>query len=130
VNRDVTFWGMNWAPIKTFKNLVGFVKDVAQDPRIPAQDKKILLALIALIASPIDFIPDWIPVFGQLDDLVVLGLILDYFFRVLDSEVLLSHYPWGMKSFARVRRVAHFMAHLAPRAVKDKLWSYTGTPYR
>jgi uncharacterized membrane protein YkvA (DUF1232 family) len=121
---------MNWSPVKTFKDLVGFVKNVAQDPRIPEKDKRILLALIALIASPIDLIPDWIPVFGQIDDVVILSLILDYFFRVLDSEVVLSHYPWGMKSFARIKRVATFVSALAPRAVKDRLWSYTGNPYR
>lgn len=111
------------------KDLAGFVKNVAQDPRIPDKDKKMLLGLLALIASPIDFIPDWIPVFGQIDDVIILALILDYFFRVLDNDILLSHYPWGMKSFTRIKRGATFISYLAPQAIKDRIWSYSKSPY-
>ncbi len=64
-----------------------FLYSTAHDERIPARDKKILLALIALVISPVDLIPDWIPVLGQLDDLVMLSIILDYFFQVLDSRI-------------------------------------------
>lgn len=115
--------------MKFFKELKDFLINTANDERIPARDKKILLALIALIISPIDLIPDWIPFFGQLDDLVLLAIILDYFFRVLDSRVLLSHYPWGMKSFARIRAIARLLQFFVPRFVKKKLWSYVGDPY-
>lgn len=116
--------------MKVFINkLITFVKAVANDERIPSRDKKVLLALMALVISPIDFIPDWIPIFGQLDDLVIIALILDYFFKVLDSQVLLSHYPWGMKSFSNLRRFARFISILAPRALQKKLWQYTGDPY-
>ncbi|MES2855032.1 MAG: hypothetical protein V4692_04165 [Bdellovibrionota bacterium] len=43
-----------------FKQLIQFIRNVANDERIPPRDKKILLGLVALIVSPIDFIPDWI----------------------------------------------------------------------
>lgn len=112
------------------KNILQFLKDVANDERIPPQDKKVLLALIALLISPFDLIPDWIPVLGQLDDLVIIALILDYFFNKLDSEILLSHYPWGMKSFASLRRYARFVAMLTPGMLKNKIWSYQGSPYK
>ncbi len=112
------------------KSLYEFVKNVANDERIPDRDKKVLLALVALLVSPFDLIPDWIPVLGQLDDFLIIALILDYFFRVLDSEVLLSHYPWGMKSFAQLRRFATIVAWFAPGPLKRKLWTYVGSPYR
>lgn len=115
--------------IKFGKDVLQFLKDVANDERIPSQDKKVLLALIALIVSPFDIIPDWIPVLGQLDDLVLAALILDYFFNKLDSEILLSHYPWGMKSFARLRRYARMVAWVTPAVLKDKIWKYEGSPY-
>jgi len=88
--------------LKTLKQLIEFIKNVAKDERIPERDKTILLALLALIISPIDFIPDWIPIFGVLDDFVMIALVLDYFFNHIDQVILLSHYPWGMKSFARI----------------------------
>lgn len=115
--------------MKFFKDLKDFLVNTANDERIPERDKKILLAMIALIISPIDFIPDWIPFFGQLDDLVLMAIILDYFFEVLDSRILLSHYPWDMKSFARLRAIARFLQFLVPGFLKKRLWKYVGDPY-
>lgn len=115
--------------MKFFNDLKDFLKNVANDERIPARDKKILLAMIALILSPFDIIPDWIPAFGILDDIILLSIILDYFFTVLDSRILLSHYPWGMKSFAKLRSVARTMEFFVPKFVKKRLWSFVGDPY-
>ena len=111
------------------KDLKKFITDVANDNRIPARDKKMILAMIALILSPIDLIPDWIPVFGLLDDVIILAIILDYFFRVLDSQILLSHFPWDMKSFARLRTIAKSLEFFVPRFIKKRLWTYVGEPY-
>jgi uncharacterized membrane protein YkvA (DUF1232 family) len=115
--------------MKFFKDLKKFLFDVANDERIPGRDKKVLLAMIALMISPIDLIPDWIPLFGLLDDLIILSIILDYFFTVLDSQILLSHYPWGMKSFANLRKIARAMQFFVPNFVKKRLWKYVGSPY-
>ncbi|MBY0518746.1 MAG: DUF1232 domain-containing protein [Bacteriovoracaceae bacterium] len=114
----------------TFIKTVGkFLKDVSEDPRIPERDKTVIVALVVLVLSPIDLIPDWIPVLGQLDDIVMIALIFDYFFKVLDGEVLLSHWPWGMKSFVWFRRFARGFSFLAPRFIKKKIWKYVGAPY-
>ena len=112
-----------------FQKLKKFLSDVANDERIPARDKKVLLTMIALIISPFDLIPDWIPVIGLLDDVIILSFILDYFFSVLDSQLLLSHYPWGMKSFAQLRRFARGMQMFVPNFLKKKIWQYVGDPY-
>lgn len=42
------------------------------DPVMPLQKKALILGALTYVVSPIDVIPDFIPVFGQLDDLVVL----------------------------------------------------------
>ena len=115
--------------LKFFQDFKQFVQDVSTDPRIPQKDKAIIVALLALIISPIDFIPDWIPVIGQLDDLLMIALVIDYFFFVLDHEVLLSHYPWSMKSFTRMRLFAKLLRFIIPKHLKKRLWSYVGSPY-
>lgn len=115
--------------MKFIKDLITFLKNVANDERIPERDKKVLLALIALIISPFDIIPDWLPVFGQLDDLIILAIIMDYFFQVLDDRILLSHWPWGMKSFAQVRGIARLLQFFVPRFIKKRMWTYVGDPY-
>ena len=116
--------------IEFFKSLTQFIREVANDERIPSQDKKVLLGLMALLVSPVDLIPDWIPVFGQLDDIVIVALILDYLFNVLDQDILLSHYPWGMKSFTNLRRTSRMIAVITPAFIKNKLWAFQASPYR
>lgn len=115
--------------MKFFNDSKKFITDVANDERIPQRDKKVILTMVALLISPFDIIPDWIPVFGLLDDFIILSFIMDYFFSVLDSRLLLSHYPWDMKSFARLRGIARGLQFCVPNFIKKKLWKYVGDPY-
>ncbi|MCB0407666.1 MAG: DUF1232 domain-containing protein [Bdellovibrionales bacterium] len=110
--------------------MFNFIKNVAQDERIPERDKKIVLACLALIVSPIDIIPDWIPIIGVIDDIILLAIVLDYFFDVLDQEILLTHYPYGMKSFTMIRRLARTITWMTPRWIKNTVWKYEKSPYR
>src|SRR5262245_4218428 len=50
----------------------------ARDPRVPWYAKALAMAVAAYALSPLDLIPDFIPVFGYLDDLVIvpLGILL------------------------------------------------------
>lgn len=106
-----------------------FVLDTWSDPRLPESDKKKIIGIIIILCVRILFIPDWIPFFGPLDVLFLMGLVGDYFFGIIDQSLLLSHYPWGMKSFARFRRVGLFLAIFAPHAITDRLWEYTKDPF-
>ena len=115
--------------MKFFHDLKNFIVNTANDERIPARDKKVLLVMIGLLISPLDLIPDWIPVIGLLDDLIILSFILDYFFSVLDSRILLSHFPWDMKAFARLRAISRGLQFLVPKFIKNKIWKYVGDPF-
>ncbi|MFA6237900.1 MAG: hypothetical protein WC635_11270 [Bacteriovorax sp.] len=115
--------------MEMFKKLKTFVNDTYQDQRIPEKDKKIIIGILIILALRLLFIPDWIPYFGILDVLFLIGLIGDYLFGILDQNLLLSHFPWGMKSFARIRRFALFLAFFAPHFVTDHLWEYTKEPF-
>lgn len=112
-----------------FNKMKEFLKEVSKDPRIPLRDKKVVLGILVILVLRILFIPDWIPYFGILDILFFMGIVFNYFFEVIDQSLLLSHYPWGMKSFARIRRFALFIAFFAPSFIKDNLWEYTKDPF-
>jgi uncharacterized membrane protein YkvA (DUF1232 family) len=114
---------------KFFNDLKSFLQATAYDERIPSKDKRILLALIALVFSPFDIIPDWIPLIGILDDLIIISFVLDYFFSVLDSRILLSHFPWDLKAYTRLKKVATALQIFVPGFIKKRIWSYVGDPY-
>lgn len=115
--------------IDFFKKVAKFIKDVSEDERIPSRDKKVLIALLALVISPFDLIPDWIPIIGLLDDFVIIALILHYLFEHLDQNILLSHYPWGMKSYTFIRRSCKVIASFAPNSLKNRIWKYEPPKY-
>ena len=62
-----------------------------RDPRVPATRKGLLVLLAGYLVNPIDIIPDFIPVIGQLDDIAVTLLVLDMFIRSAPPEVVNEH---------------------------------------
>ena len=61
---------------------------VLKDPRTPRVSKWLLGAALVYLASPVDLIPDFIPVLGQLDDLVVVRGLVRLAMRFIPREVV------------------------------------------
>lgn len=64
---------------------------LARDPRVPTRQKLVLGAIAGYLVFPLDLIPDFIPVIGQLDDLGVLIFGLDFFIRNAPPDVVEEH---------------------------------------
>jgi len=62
-----------------------------RDPRVPLRARLILPAAALYLAMPIDIIPDFIPVLGQLDDVLVVVLALGLFLRLTPRDVMSEH---------------------------------------
>jgi uncharacterized membrane protein YkvA (DUF1232 family) len=60
----------------------------ARDPRVPWYAKALALLIVAYAFSPIDLIPDFIPVLGYLDDLLLIPLGVLLFVRLIPRDVL------------------------------------------
>ncbi len=63
----------------------------ARDPRVPWYAKAVALAVAAYALSPIDLIPDFIPVIGYLDDLIIVPLGILLAVRLIPAEILAEH---------------------------------------
>lgn len=82
------------------RDLASFLPDCAttvrrlrKDPRVP-RGAKIAIVLAGLwVASPIDLIPEFLPVIGPLDDVVVVALALRYAGRRVPRDVLFAAWP-------------------------------------
>jgi len=74
------------------------------DERIPRRRKLALVALLGYLASPIDLVPDFIPVAGQLDDVLAVVLVLRFVLRSADDDLLAEHWPGPPRALALLRR--------------------------
>jgi uncharacterized membrane protein YkvA (DUF1232 family) len=74
-----------------FRDKIAFVRDVMRDKRVPWWSKLIAGALVVYLASPIDLIPDFIPVLGQLDDLAMALIVGGLLLRSVPREVIEEH---------------------------------------
>jgi uncharacterized membrane protein YkvA (DUF1232 family) len=63
----------------------------ARDPRTPWYAKALALAVAGYALSPIDLIPDFIPILGYLDDLILLPVGLWLVLRMIPPDVLAEH---------------------------------------
>jgi uncharacterized membrane protein YkvA (DUF1232 family) len=62
-------------------------------PGVPRRAKGALLVAILWVLSPIDLLPEFLPVIGPLDDVVVVVLLLRYVARAIPRDVLLAAWP-------------------------------------
>lgn len=62
-----------------------------RDPRVPTAAKLLFGATVLYMLSPIDVVPDWLPVLGQADDLVVLLAGLNLFLRACPKWLVAEH---------------------------------------
>lgn len=80
-------------PFATLRREIAFYRAVLRDPRTPAISRWCLRAAIAYLLSPVDLIPDFIPVLGQLDDVIIVSLLLAIARFFVPAQVLAEHRP-------------------------------------
>jgi uncharacterized membrane protein YkvA (DUF1232 family) len=73
----------------------------ARDPRVPWYAKAVCLAVAAYALSPIDLIPDFIPVFGYLDDIILVPAGIMLARRLIPPHVLAEHQTEAARLAAR-----------------------------
>jgi uncharacterized membrane protein YkvA (DUF1232 family) len=84
---------------------VRLLRSLLTDPSVPLDVRLVLVALVAWILSPIDLIPEFIPVIGPLDDLVVAAAALRYVRRRIGVEALRERWSGSDAGFAVLARI-------------------------
>ncbi|MCU1449244.1 MAG: hypothetical protein JWP02_1414 [Acidimicrobiales bacterium] len=78
------------------------MRRLRKDSRVPTR-VKVAVAFAALwVVSPIDLIPEFLPVIGPLDDVVVVALTLRYAVRRIPPEALLEAWPADRRLLERL----------------------------
>ena len=93
--------------------VAGFVPDcivlfkrLLADPAVPRRRKVLLALLVAYLAMPIDLVPDFIPVAGQLDDAILVGLVLRGLVRGGGPDLVRRHWPGPEQSLRVILRLS------------------------
>ena len=96
---------------QTITESLRLVPDTARLVKRLAADRKVrgvrvrLLFLLAYLASPIDLVPDFIPVLGYADDLLLIALVLRSVARTAGIETLRRHWPGTPEGFDALIRL-------------------------
>jgi uncharacterized membrane protein YkvA (DUF1232 family) len=79
--------------VRIVPDVLRLVRELLSDRTVPFGVRLALVGLLAWLLNPIDLIPEFIPVLGPLDDVVVAVLVLRYVRRRLGDEELQSRWP-------------------------------------
>ena len=93
------------------------------DPLLPRAAKVALAAALVYLASPVDLIPDFIPLVGYLDDVLVAALVVDGILNWVDRGLLLKYWPGTPDSLERLARAARLLAAWVPRRLKARIFA-------
>jgi uncharacterized membrane protein YkvA (DUF1232 family) len=83
-------------------NLTRLFSGLMRDPRVPLRAKIVLGATALYLASPIDLVPDFIPIAGSLDDAIVAAFALRFVVRASSPEIVAEHWPGDPATLRRI----------------------------
>jgi uncharacterized membrane protein YkvA (DUF1232 family) len=81
------------------------ISRLMRDDRVPRRRKLLLAGLLGYLALPFDLVPDFIPVVGQLDDVLIVALVLRRLLRSEGADLVREHWPGPEPSLALLLRV-------------------------
>jgi uncharacterized membrane protein YkvA (DUF1232 family) len=109
-------------PAGLLKDLAGFLpacltlaRRLRADPRVPFKAKAAVVLAGLWVLSPVDLLPEFLPVIGPLDDVVVVALALRYAARRVPREVLLEAWPGEPRLLERLLGTSAPATHPADR---------------
>jgi uncharacterized membrane protein YkvA (DUF1232 family) len=112
--------------VSTMKELPNFLRLIGgllADPRVSTTDKLLVGGAIGYVLLPIDFVPDFIPFIGEIDDVFLLVLALQRLIGNASRAVVLEHWmgdPRQLRSLD-LERVLVAAAFFLPRRVRRRL---------
>jgi uncharacterized membrane protein YkvA (DUF1232 family) len=92
--------------LRLLPDVVRLVRRLAVDRTLPVGVRVLLVLLMLYLMSPIDLVPDFVPVLGFADDALVVAVVLRSVVRRAGPEALARHWPGSPQGLALVQRLA------------------------
>jgi len=109
--------------LRTVPDLVRLIVRLVADPLLPRSVKLALAAAVVYLLSPLDVIPDFVPLVGFLDDAAIAAVVVDGILNHVDRGLVLRYWPGSPQSLEQVARVARLLAVWVPRRLKMRIFS-------
>lgn len=116
--------------MNALKRLLGALPDIVRtlarlvtDPALPRPAKIALAAALVYLLSPIDLIPDFVPLVGYLDDVLVGAIVVDGILTYVDRATILRYWPGSPDSLDKIAGVARVLAAWVPRRLKRRIFA-------
>ncbi|MGH9898500.1 MAG: YkvA family protein [Pyrinomonadaceae bacterium] len=104
-------------------NLVALSWRLMLDPGVPKIEKALLSAAIAYAIVPFDFIPDFLPFVGQIDDTYLIALSLLRLINRTDTSVVRKHWRGGGDIKMLIDSIAKLAPSFLPRRISRVIFS-------
>ena len=99
-------------------NLAKLVVRLLRHPQVPLRSKLLLAGLVAYIVSPLDLIPDSVPVVGFADELFLTVYALDHLLRAAGEEVVAELWDGPDDVLETVESILGAVGHLVPEPLR------------
>lgn len=109
--------------LRSLPALAAFIARLIGDPSLPRPVKVALVAAAVYLVSPLDLIPDVIPLLGYVDDLLLGAIVLDGVLGYVDRQLLLRYWPGSQRSLDHVARTVRLLTAWVPRRVKTRIFT-------
>lgn len=93
------------AALALLPDLLRLIRRLAADPEAPRAVRVKLVLLLGYLASPVDLIPDFIPVIGYADDAVIVALVLRSVMRSAGVDCVTRHWSGTADGLAALKRL-------------------------
>ena len=111
------------ALLRSVPDVIRLVARLMGDPVLPRSVKLALAAAVVYLLSPIDLIPDFLPVVGYLDDVAIAAVVVDGVLNHVDRRLVLRYWPGSPQSLEQVARVARLLAVWMPYRLKTRIFA-------
>ena len=118
--RVFTMWEKGKDLARSFKRELRIYQRVLADSRTPVQSKIFLGLAVGYLCMPFDLIPDFIPVIGHLDDVIIVPALVCLALRFIPPELVAEHRRYVTSQLSKSRISSSDLSHYRPKSLTQR----------